>query len=134
MKKYLFLAVCLVLSNAASARTDHYYLRDGNHVRHLKISRVDGNISVSADVDFEPNANEKESYPCTAEISGEAKSEAENKVVLKKHAESTASYCELTIELSAVGASVKQSEGCDNFVAGICQFATEEGKELVKLK
>ncbi len=133
MNKYIFLAFCLFLSNAASARTDHYYLRDGNHVRHLKISQVDGKINVSADVDFEPNANEKDSYPCSAEISGEAKSEAENVIVLKKQAESEASYCELTIELSANGANVKQSEGCDNFVAGICKFATD-GKELVKIK
>jgi len=134
MTKYLFLAFFLLLSNAVSARTDHYYLRDGNHVRHLKISHLDGQVTVSADVDFEPNANETGSYPCTAEISGEAKSEGENKVVLKKQAETSASYCELTIDLSADGASVKQSEGCDSFVAGICQFATEEGKKLVKLK
>lgn len=133
MKKILLLAVGLLLSSAALAQTDHYFLRDGNHVRHLKISKVGDATTVTADVDFEPNASEEGKYPCASEISGEAKNVSENEIVLKKHAESEASYCELTVKLSATGAQVSQSEGCDNFVTGICRFATE-GKELVKMK
>lgn len=134
MKQSLLLAIIgLLLSTVAMAETDHYFLRDGNHVRHLKISKVDGNITVTADVDFEPNAGEEGSYPCAAEISGEAKSEADNVIILKKHAETAASYCELTIQLTGTGAQVSQSKGCGNFVGGICRFATD-GKELVKIK
>ncbi len=134
MKKYLLLAFCLMLSGTVSAQTDHYYLRDGNHVRHLKISHVEGEITVSADVDFEPNPSEEGHYPCSAAISGAAKSTGENTLVMKKHAESTASYCELVIDLTDNGAKVAQSEGCDNFVAGLCRFATDEGKVLAKIK
>jgi len=133
MKKILLLAVGLLLSSAALAQTDHYFLRDGNHVRHLKISKVGDATTVTADVDFEPNANEEGKYPCSAEISGEAKNVSENELVMKKHSESSAAYCELTVKLSANGAQVAQSEGCGNFVTGICHFATD-GKELVKIK
>lgn len=133
MKKNLLPVIVLLFSSAAFAQTDHYFLRDGNHVRHLKISQIKDKMTVTADVDFEPNPDEEDGYPCAAEISGEAKKVAEDVVVLKKHAESAASYCELSIQLTATGAKVAQSEGCGNFVTGICHFATD-GKELVKMK
>lgn len=133
MKKTLFLAIALLISGTAAAETDHYVLRDGNHVRHLKIHKLDDEITVTADVDFEPNANETGSNSCSAEIIAKAKSVAPNQLVMKKHSESEASYCELKIDLSDTGAKVEQSPDCDNFVMGICRFATD-GKELVKIK
>jgi hypothetical protein len=133
MKKTLLMAVMLLVSGAAAAETDHYVLRDGNHVRHLKIHKLADEITVTADVDFEPNANETAGKPCSAEIIAKAKSVAENELLMKKHSESEASYCELKIHLTGTGATVEQSADCDNFVAGICRFATD-GKELVKIK
>ena len=58
MKKTLFLTVALLVSGGAFAATDHYLLRDGNHVQHLKITTLNNETAVSADVNFEPNANE----------------------------------------------------------------------------
>ena len=58
MKKSLFLAAAMLVSGGAFASADHYVLRDGNHVQHLKITKINDEITVSADVDFEPNANE----------------------------------------------------------------------------
>lgn len=84
MKKNLLPVIVLLFSSAAFAQTDHYFLRDGNHVRHLKISQIKDKMTVTADVDFEPNPDEEDGYPCAAEISGEAKKVAEDVVVLKK--------------------------------------------------
>jgi hypothetical protein len=133
MKKSLFLITAMLVSGVASAATDHYVLRDGNHVQHLKITKINDEITVSADVDFEPNANEAGSLPCVGEISGEAKSVAANELVLKKRAEIEAAVCELKIHLTPTGAKVEQSKDCDNFTPGICHFSTD-AKELVKIK
>ena len=133
MKKSLFLIVAMLVSGAASAATDHYVLRDGNHVQHLKITKINDEVTVSADVDFEPNTNEAGSKSCKGEISGEAKSVAANELVLKKHSESEATFCELKVHLSPEGAKIEQSKDCDNFAPGICRFSSE-GKELVKIK
>ena len=133
MKKTLFLTIALLTSSSVFAGTEHYILRDGNHVQHLKITDTNKEVTVSADVNFEPNADEKDKRPCAAEISGEAKVVDKNNIVLKKHAESGAEYCELKVQLSDTGAKIEQSKDCDNFAAGICHFSTD-GKELVKVK
>ena len=133
MKKSLFLAAAMLVSGGAFAATDHYVLRDGNHVQHLKITKINDAIIVSADVDFEPNANEVGSQPCSGEVSGEAKSVGENELVMKKHSQSEATYCELKVHLTPNGVKVEQSKHCDNFAAGICHFSSD-GKELVKIK
>ena len=133
MKKSLIMAAMMLVSGVAFAFADHYVLRDGNHVQHLKITKINDEVTVSADVDFEPNANEAGSKPCTGDISGEAKSLAANELVLKKHSESEATFCELKIHLTPTGAKVEQSKDCDNFTPGICHFSTDS-KELVKIK
>jgi hypothetical protein len=132
MKKTLFI-FALLLSGSVLAATDHYVLRDGKHVHHLKINQSEDNITVSADVDFEPNADEKNSKACSAEITGEAKSTSKDQITLKKHSEEGATYCVLNIQLSPTGAKVEQSQDCTNFVTGICHFSSA-GKELVKVK
>ena len=58
MKKNLFLIATLLVTGSAFATTDHYVLRDGNHVQHLKVTNLNNETHVSADVNFEPNANE----------------------------------------------------------------------------
>ena len=133
MKKSLFLTAAMLVSGGAFAAADHYVLRDGNHVQHLKITKINDDITVSADVDFEPNANEAGSKPCSGEVSGEAKSVGANELVMKKHSEGEATFCELKVHLTPNGAKVEQSKDCDNFAAGICHFSTD-GKELVKIK
>ena len=133
MKKSLFLAVAMLVSGGAFAAADHYVLRDGNHVQHLKITKINDDITVSADVDFEPNANESGSKPCSGEVSGEAKSVAANELVMKARSETEAAVCELKIHLTPNGAKVEQSKDCDNFSPGICHFSTD-GKEMVKIK
>lgn len=133
MKKSLFLAAAALVSGGAFAATDHYVLRDGNHVQHLKITKINDEITVSADVDFEPNASEAGSKPCSGEVSGEAKSVGANELLMKKHSEGEATFCELKVHLTPNGAKVEQSKDCDNFAAGICRFSTD-GKELVKIK
>ena len=133
MKKNLFVAVLMLVSGSALAVTDHYVLRDGNHVQHLKITKSNDEITVSADVDFEPNANEAGGKSCSGEVSGEAKSVDPNELVMKKHSEGEATYCELKVHLTPNGAKVEQSKDCDNFATGICHFSTD-GKELVKIK
>lgn len=133
MKRKLFLAAALLFSNSVFAASDHYILRDGNHVQHLKITQLGDDITVSADVDFEPNANETDAHACAADIAGKAKKISDTELVLKKHAESEASYCELKILLSPTGAKIEQSDNCEDFVAGICHFSTN-GKELLKIK
>ncbi|MFZ2451339.1 MAG: hypothetical protein WAW36_12550 [Methylovulum miyakonense] len=133
MKKSLFLAMAMLFSGSVLAATDHYLLRDGNHIHHMKIIKMNDEVTVSADVDFEPNANEEGKYPCSADVSGVAKQVADNELVMKKHSESEASYCELKIHLTPTGATVEQSKDCDNFAAGICHFSSD-GKEMVKFK
>lgn len=133
MKKTLFITIAMLISGNAFATTDHYVLRDGNHVHHLKITEINKEFIVSADIDFEPNADEKGKRACSAAISGEAKTMDKDKLILKKHSESEASYCELNIHFSATGATVEQSKDCDNFATGICHFSSD-GKELVKVK
>ena len=133
MRKSLFLAAAMLVSGGALAATDHYILRDGSHVQHLKITTIKDGVTVSADVDFEPNASEAGKASCSGEVSGEAKTVAENELVLKKHSVGEASFCELKIHLSPTGAKVEQSDDCTNFAAGICKFSTD-GKELLKVK
>jgi len=133
MNKSLFLAAAMLVSGGAFASADHYVLRDGNHVQHLKITKINEEITVSADVDFEPNANEAGRKPCSGDVSGEAKSVATNELVMKKRSETEAAVCELKIHLTPNGAKVEQSKDCDNFAAGICRFSTD-GKEMVKIK
>ncbi|KJV05776.1 hypothetical protein [Methylocucumis oryzae] len=133
MKKTLLLAALLTLSGNVLAGTEHYVLRDGNHVQHLKITTSADDIHVTADVDYAPDTNDKDSKTCSAEIIGKAKTVAENLLSLKKHSESEASYCELTISLSPTGAKVQQSQDCDNFVTPPCHFSSGD-KELVKIK
>jgi hypothetical protein len=132
MKTSLFI-FALLISGSAFAATDHYVLRDGNHVHHLKVTKLNNEYNVSMDVDFEPNADEKDAKACSADISGEAKSSGENKITLKKRSEEEANSCSLDITLGATGAKVEQSKDCDNFLTGICHF-TSEGKEIPKVK
>lgn len=133
MKKKLFLTIALLISGNVFAATDHYILRDGNYVRHLKITKINDEYAVSTDVDFESTANEAGRDRCSAAISGDAKSTGKNELVMKKHSESEASYCELKIQLSPNGAKVEQSKDCDNFNVGKCRFSSD-GKELIKIK
>jgi hypothetical protein len=133
MKKTLFITIALLVSGNAFATTDHYVLRDGNHVQHLKVTETKQEITVTADVDFEANANEKDKPACSASITDEAKRMDKDKLILKKHSESEATYCELKIHLSDTGAKIEQSKDCDNFATGICHFSSD-GKELVKIK
>ena len=133
MKKSLFLSAALLFSGVAFAATDHYVLRDGNLVQHLKITKINDRITVYAEVNFEPNTNETDKKPCTGEVSGEAKSVGANELVMKKHSEGKAAFCELKVHLTPDGAKVEQSKDCDNFAAGVCRFSTD-GKELVKIK
>jgi hypothetical protein len=132
MKKSLFLIISLLNSGNVFAATDHYVLRDGNHVRHLKVTQINDEFTVSADVDFEPTANETGSA-CSVDISGKAKSVGKDELVMKKHSESEASFCELKIQLSPSGAKIEQSPDCGNFTVDQCNFSSN-GKELVKVK
>lgn len=133
MKRSLFIGFALLVSANAFAVTDHFLLRDENHVHHLKITKIGEDINVGMDVNFEPNANEADSKPCSAEISGEGKLAGENEIDMKKQAQGEALYCSLKITLTATGAKVEQSEDCKYFAAGICHFDSN-GKELIKIK
>jgi hypothetical protein len=133
MKKSLFLIIAMLISSNVFATTDHYVLRDGNYIRHLKITKINDEYAVSTDVDFESAANEAGSDRCSADISGAAKSTGKNELVMKKHSESEASYCELKIQLSPNGAKVEQSKDCDNFAVGKCHFSSD-GKELIRIR
>ena len=133
MKKHLFLAIAMLVSSSAFAATDHFLLRDGNHVQHLKITTVGDDITVSADVDFEPNAAEAGRHACSAQVSGEAKKVAENEIVMRRHIEGEKSICSLKVHLTPNGSKVEQSEECHYYAAGICHF-TSDGKELLKIK
>lgn len=131
MKKTLFLSIALLVSSTAFAGTEHYLLRDGNHVHHLKVTERNKEYTIEADVDFEPNADEKGSA-CSAEIEDEAKLE-KDKLIVKKRSETDATTCQLTIQLTDTGAKIEQSEHCNHFATGICHFNTD-GKELQKVK
>lgn len=133
MKKTLFLAVAMLVSGTVSAATDHYLLRDGNHVQHLKITTLGKEITASVDVDFEPNPDEAGKHACSATVADQAKSVGENELVLKKHIEHEARSCSVKIHLTPNGAKLEQSEECGYFAAGICSFSSN-GKELVKIK
>lgn len=133
MKKSLFFAVMLMINGVTLAATDHYVLRDNNHVYHLKVTKLADEIKVSADVDFEPNADETGKHPCSADISGEAKSENDNTLVMKRQMEGERHFCTLNIQLSPKGAKVEQSKDCSYFAAGLCHFDTN-GKELIKVQ
>jgi len=130
MKKSLFLTIALLVSGSAFAATDHYVLRDGDYVRHLKITKISDEFTVDADVDFESAAD---STHCSEAISGKAKSTGENELVMKKHAESAASFCELKIKLSPSGAKVEESKDCGTFTVSKCHFSSGD-KELIKVK
>lgn len=132
MKKSLF-CFAMLISGSVFATTDHYVLRDGKHVHHLKITQNGEEFNVSSDVDFEPNADEKGSLACSAEISGEAKSTGKDTLTLKEKSEASATSCVLNIKLSPTGAKIEQSEDCTSFVTGICHFSSD-GKELLKIK
>jgi hypothetical protein len=133
MKKSLFLAVAMLVSGSAFAATEHYLLRDGNHVYHLKITTLGDEISASTDVNFEPNSTEQGQPPCSAEVSGEAKKVGENELVLKRQIEGEARYCSVQIHLTPTGAKLEQSPDCSYYAAGICHFSSD-GKELAKIK
>ena len=133
MKKLLFLSLTMLISGGVFAGTDHYVLKDGGHVYHLKVTERNKEYTVSMDVDFEPNADEKGKHACSGSVAAEAKLVDKDKLVIKKHSELDAAYCELDIHLSETGAKVKQSTACSRFITGICHFSTD-GKELVKIK
>ena len=133
MKKALFVAFAMLVSSSSVAATDHYLLRDGNHVHHLKITTLGKDITVSTDIDFEPNASEAGQHACSGRVSGEAKQVSATELVLKKHIEGEARICTIKIQLSADGAKIDQSEECGYFAPGICHF-TSDGKELLKIK
>lgn len=123
----------MLVSGSAWALTDHFVLRDGNHVYHLKITGVGETITASADVDFEPTAGEKGKHACSAAVSGDARFVSDNELVMKKQIPGETHYCTLNIKLTPNGAIVQQSKDCDYFAAGICHFDSE-GKELIKFK
>ena len=133
MKKTLFLTIAMLISGGAFAGTEHYVLRDGNHVQHLKVTDKNGEVTVTTDVDFEANANEKDRPACSASLTDEAKRVDKDNLLVKKHSEVDASFCELKIKLTETGAKIEQSKGCENFATGICHFSSD-GKELVKVK
>ncbi len=133
MKKSLFLTIAMLVSGNVSAATDHYVLRDGDYVRHLKVTKIDDDYTASAEVDFESTAKDAGSEHCGADISGKAKSAGENELILKRHSESEASICEIKIKLSPNGAKLEESKDCDNFIVGKCHFSSD-GKELIKIK
>lgn len=133
MKKSLLMGLALLISGTASAVTDHFVLRDGNHVYHLKISSMANALTVSADVDFEPTAEEQGKSACSAAVSGDAKMVGDTELVMKKQIPGEARYCSLNVKLTPNGAKVQQSADCVYFAAGICHFDTE-GKELIKFQ
>ncbi|MDO9269216.1 MAG: hypothetical protein Q7T96_08905 [Methylobacter sp.] len=133
MKKSLFLAISMLISGNVFAATDHYVLRDGDYVRHLKVTKINDDYTVSTDVDFESTSKESGSAHCSETISGKAKSTGENELVLKKHSGSEASFCELKIQLSPDGAKLEESKDCGTFTVSKCHFSSD-GKELIKVK
>lgn len=132
MKKSLFLTIAMLISGNVFAATDHYVLRDGDYVRHLKITKISDDYTVSANVDFDSTTKEGSTH-CSEAISGKAKSTGENELVMKKHSESAASFCELKIKLSPNGAKIEESKDCSTFTVGKCHFSSGD-KELLKVK
>ncbi len=135
MKNVLFAALSLMVSSTAFASTEHYIRRDGNHVHHLKITRIGDDIDASMDVNFEATGSVEEGKkPCAAEVSGNAKATGDNEITLRKQIESEARYCSLKITLSSEGAKVEQSPECGYYLGGsICHFDSD-GKELTRIK
>ena len=133
MKSYILAVAALTFSMATQADTEHYLRRDGNHVQHLKVTHVEDEVFVTADVDFDANANEAGKKHCSGSISGEAKKTGENEITFRKHIEGEARHCTLKIQLSAEGAKIEQSPECGYYVAGICHFDSD-GKELTRIK
>lgn len=133
MKTSIIALATLIFSTTALAETEHYLRRDGNHVQHLKISHVEDEIFVTADVDFDANENEAGKKHCSGAITGEAKKTGENEITFRKHIEGEARHCTLKIQLSPEGARVEQSPECGYYVAGICHFDSD-GKELTRIK
>jgi len=133
MKKIALFSIAMLVSSSVFAGTEHYLLRDGNYVQHLKITDINGEVTVSADIDFEPNTNEKDKHACSVSLSGEAKRVDKDNLILKKHSEVDASFCELKIHLTDTGAKIERSKDCDSFTTGLCNFS-DDGKELVKIK
>ncbi len=133
MKKTLFLTIAMLISGGAFAGTEHYVLRDGNRVQHLKVTDKNGEVTISTDVDFEANANEKDRPTCSASLTDEAKRVDKDNLLVKKHSEVDASFCELKINLTDTGAKIEQSKDCESFATGLCHFSSD-GKELVKVK
>jgi hypothetical protein len=132
--KHLILALAsLVATGVAMADTDHYVRRDGNHVQHLKVSKVGNDVFVTADVDFDANSNEGTNKHCAAEIRGEAKATGPNEITFRKQIEGEAKHCTLKITLSGDAARVEQSSECSYYAAGICHFDSD-GKELTRVK
>ncbi len=132
MKKGLFITIALLVSGNVSAATDHYVLHDGDYVRHLKVTKINDDYTVSANVDFDSTTKDSSTH-CSEAISGKAKSTGENELVLKKHSESEASFCELKIKLSPNGAKIEESKDCDTFTVSKCHYSSGD-KELVKVK
>ncbi len=130
MKKSLILTIAMLVSGNVFAATDHYVLRDGDTVRHLKVTKIKDDYTVDANVDYESAAD---STHCSESISARAKSTGENELLMRKHSESEASFCELKIKLSPNGAKIEESKDCDNFTASKCHFSSGD-KELVKAK
>jgi hypothetical protein len=133
MKKTLFLIVAMLVSTSSYAATEHYILRDGNHVQHLKITKIGDELTVTADVDFEPNASETDKKACSADITGEAEAVSKDEIVMKKHIEGEAKICTLKLHLTQNGVKLDQSEECSYYAVGLCHF-NSEGKELLKVK
>lgn len=133
MKKIMLLAAAMLFSSSTFAATEHYLLRDGGHVQHLKITTIGDETTVSSDVDFEPNDSEKGSHACSADISAKAKHVSDTELTLKKQLDGEARFCSLKIQLTPTGATIEQSADCSYFAAGICRFSSE-GRELVKVK
>ncbi len=135
MKSVLFAALGLMISGAVLADTQHYLRRDGNHVQHLKITRIGDDVDASMDVNFEATGNAEEGKkPCEAEVSGDAKATGENEITLRKQIEGEAKHCVLKIALSSEGAKVEQSPECGYYLGGsICHFDSD-GKELTRVK
>jgi len=129
MKNFLFLTISMLISGNVFAATDHYVLHDNGYARHLKVTQINGEYTVSADVDFEASAKEH----CSATISGKAKSTGKDELLLKKHSEIEASFCELKIKLGPNGAKIEESKDCGNFALGKCHFSSGD-KELIKVK
>lgn len=133
MKYILSALLTFMVSSSVYAGTEHYLRRDENHVQHLRVTRIGDDIKISMDVEFEPNNSEAGQKPCSAEVSGEAKSTGENEITLRKQIEGEAKHCTLKIQTSNNGAKVEQTPECSYYVTGICHFDSD-GKELIKMQ